>query len=352
MIVTTQAAVVIEPLAPSTHDEYGTFLTEVADSLIYYSLPFKTLLEDLLGCGSEYWIAREEGRITGVLPVMWRDGPWGRVINSLPFYGSNGGVLATTPRAESALAAKFNELSGDPKVAAATWICHPLRAPNEGLVRHDLTDERIGQFTSLDFGQDTERGLSSVIDSSARRNIRKAESSGVSVRVDNGRLGFLEKVHLDNMNQIGGRPKPAAFFAKLPGHLAPGRDFRLYVAEREGSPIAALLLLYFNRTVEYYMPATVEAARQYQPTALLLWRAMIDAAHAGYASWNWGGTWLSQEGVWRFKHKWGARDLRYRYYIRSIAGEIQRHSRSQLLAAYPGFYVVPFDKLDQERGAQ
>ena len=40
-----------------------------------------------------------------------------------------------------------------------------------------------------------------------------------------------------------------------PRHLAEGEGFELWVARREGSTIAALLTLLFNRTVEYYTPA-------------------------------------------------------------------------------------------------
>jgi lipid II:glycine glycyltransferase (peptidoglycan interpeptide bridge formation enzyme) len=115
-----------------------------------------------------------------------------------------------------------------------------------------------------------------------------------------------------------------------------------------GQPVAALLLLYFNRTVEYYVPATLEAERVHQPTSLILFQAMQDAARAGYTRWNWGGTWLNQDGVSRFKRKWGAQDSRYRYYIKLNAAEILKRSRSELLDAYPGFYVVPFDKLHEE----
>ena len=341
------AGVSVVPLAPSDSAEYSAFLTEFDDSLIYYSLGFRSFLEDLLHCGSQYWVARESGRITGVLPLMWRDGPLGRVINSLPFYGSNGGVLGSTDAARDALTRKFNEASAAADVASATWVCHPLRPPEATAVTHDMEDERVGQVTSLDLGDDPASGLNARIDGSARRNIRKAHACNVRVTVDNDRWDFLEQVHRDNMAGIHGKPKPRQFFASLPRHLKAGQDYQLYVAERAGAPIAAMLLLYFHKTVEYYIPVTIESQREFQPTALILWQAMLDAASAGYRLWNWGGTWLSQSGVWRFKRKWGAQDHRYRYFVRLNSSAIMDRSRSELLAAYPDFYVVPFDRLKQ-----
>ena len=39
--------------------------------------------------------------------------------------------------------------------------------------------------------------------------------------------------------------------------------------------------------------------------ALILNKAFDDAKMKGYKYWNWGGTWLSQKGVFRFKKKNG-----------------------------------------------
>ena len=68
-------------------------------------------------------------------------------------------------------------------IAAATVIRHPFLSQDSPPVRVDETDCRIGQFTPLDFGEDAGAGLMSVIDSSTRRNIRKAEKEGEGVGV-------------------------------------------------------------------------------------------------------------------------------------------------------------------------
>ena len=322
--------------------EYTAYLQSHPASLIYSSLSYKNFLEDLLGCESSYWIAREGDRVTGVLPVMWMLGPVGRVVNSLPFYGSNGGVLASTPASEIALVRKFEELASARDVASATWITHPFMAARIAPV-HDLEDERISQITRLTSDR---AELLEVIDGSARRNIRKAQSEGVTVRIDNDAFAFLERAHRAGMNAIGGNAKSPDFFAKVPRHFKANRDYRIYVAEHRGEPCAALLLFYFNRTIEYFTPATLETARTVQPMALVLLNAMLDGAADGYTRWNWGGTWISQENVFRFKQKWGADSGRYKYYVKLNGPGIKRCSQADLLGGYPGFYVVPFSALE------
>jgi hypothetical protein len=167
------------------------------------------------------------------------------------------------------------------------------------------------------------------------------------VRTDADALGFLEQTHRENMGEIGGRPKSPEFFAKVPKYFAAGRDYDVYVAERKGDRLAALLVFYFNKTVEYFTPATCVKAREIQPMALILRHAMLDAAARGFTRWNWGGTWMTQEGVYRFKKKWAADDHPYRHYIKVNDPAIFHSRKEDLLAGYPEFFVVPFARLTE-----
>jgi hypothetical protein len=78
---------------------------------------------------------------------------------------------------------------------------------------------------------------------------------------------------------------------------------------------------------------------------LLIFEAMQDAVSEGFHVWNWGGTWHSQESLYRFKSRWGTRDCPYYYYIRVYDEEILSMTEEQLLEGFPYFYVVPFEKL-------
>ena len=142
-----QSKVSIVGLEPGEEIAYNTFLLGIEDSLLYYSLKYKKFLESLLGCKSSYWLAKEEGRIAGILPLMESEGPWGRVLNGLPYYGSNGGMLATDQKALAALCAKYNELTSHADIACATLIEHPFHPLPEHQIKHDFVDERLSQFS-------------------------------------------------------------------------------------------------------------------------------------------------------------------------------------------------------------
>ena len=127
--------------------------------------------------------------------------------------------------------------------------------------------------------------------------------------------------------------------------FTPGSDYNLYLAYYDGKPVAGLLLFYFNKTVEYFTPVIKAEYRNIQPLSLLIYEAMEDSLMQGYRYWNWGGTWVTQDGVYRFKKRWGTQDHPYYYYTRVYNDSMFRLSKEELLKEYPDFYVVPFDKL-------
>lgn len=321
----------------------AAFVASHPEGLVYYTPVFRDYLAKMLGARSLGRLALENGRVVGVMPLLALDGPHGTVINSLPFFGSNGGVLAETAAAEQILRKEYEKLASAGGVALSVWISHPFMevlSPS-----HEYQDERIAQWTDLTV--EGVGGLPGCIDSSARRNVGKAGSSGVLVREAPDAMGFLEEVHRENMAAIGGRAKPQDFFRCLPETMAYGRDWRLYVAERNGEKLAALLTFEAGRTVEYVMPAVRESARGLQPTAAILAQAMGDARSRGFTRWNWGGTWLTQEGVYRFKKKWGAAERRYRYFITLNDQSLLALTAGQLADAYPWFYTLPYHLLSK-----
>jgi hypothetical protein len=204
----------VRELTPDWEAGYEDFVANHPSSLLYYSLRFRDFLVDLLGCAPRYAVAVEQRRVTGILPAMVTDGPFGQVLNSLPYYGSNGGVLATSSSALGALAEWYREEVSDAAVGASTVVANPLE-PDTLPPTHDLVDERLGNITFFP----TETGTADdqvrkAIDGSARRNVRKAVEHGVAVEVENGSLSELEALHRASMELAGGEPKARALDRK------------------------------------------------------------------------------------------------------------------------------------------
>jgi hypothetical protein len=227
---------------------------------------------------------------------------------------------------------------------AATVIANPLAQRQASLV-HDLVDRRIAHITPLSGSGDTETRILAAIDGSARRNAGKAARLGVRVAVENDSFEALQSLHHASMSAIGAQVKAPAFFDAVPRRFGPGAEFDLYVARLDGEAVAALLVFYCAQTVDYYVPAVSPEHRSEQPMAAILLRAMSDAAERGLARWNWGGSWPSHESLQRFKAKWGGIPIEYRYETKLNDDSLLCAQPEELLAEYPGFFVVPFSAL-------
>ncbi len=336
--------------------QHEAFLLQTPDALLYHSHNYLWHLEHYLNTEIFVAVTLHENTCVGYWPIAFSiSGSFGKVANSLPYYGSNGAPVIlqgiSSIQKEEILAALLKtvlEKVESEKCAAFTVVSNPLDAETaqwlEQNMPHDLTDDRIGQLTPLPAHETgiAEKLLQSF-DDPRPRNIRKALKEGVSIRFSHTAddRDFLYAVHRENITAIGGIAKEKRFFDFLPEHFSENQ-YRIYIAEKDGERIAGLLLFYYNQTVEYFTPGVVEAHRNTQPTALLVYQAMLDAIEQQYTWWNWGGTWLSQGGVYDFKKKWGTRDLPYRYFTRVYDARVRETNKETLLREYPNFYVVPF----------
>ena len=335
----------IEVLEPEHTEDYDRFLDAHEGSLFYQSSTYKTFLELLLGCEEQYLVARERGRICGALPLTYTGTPQGFVYNSLPYYGSNGGIIADCPHAYEELVLAYNEIASGGTTISATIMSNPFVEQDASGIRHNYTDSRIAQFTNIGIRDHDRDALLARIAPSARRNIAKATREGVTVEIDPSQMDHVRRIHQRNMRTIGVSPKDDGFFDLVLCHFVPGRDFDLYVARKDGIVIAGLLLFYFNRTVEYHTPAVEESFRSTQPLALILITAMTEASRRGFTLWNWGATRSSQIGVYRFKRKWGATERSYCYYTQLNQASILDWPLTRIRDTFPHFFVVPSSAL-------
>lgn len=318
---------------------YDALAHEAATTLFYASRRFTAFAADLLGAEDATLVADDDGGIAAAIPMLRRETELGTLYNSLPYYGSNGGVIGGDPRARAALLGKWNELVTDASALGGTMIGNPLEGGVIEGVAHNFSDYRIGQLTEID------GDVLAKIDPAARRNVQKAQRSGVEIVSEPSLLARLRELHVENMTAIGGLAKTDRFFELIPKHFQYGSDYEIVGARKDGRVIATLLIFYFNRTVEYYTPAIEEAYRSDQPLSLVIIEAMRAAAARGFRWWNWGGTWPTQTGVYRFKRKWATVEQRYEYYVQMNRPELLQWAPGRFVSEFPGFYVVPFTAL-------
>ena len=335
----------IVSLSPDREPAFAQFVQSHPKALISYKLPYRNFLVELLGCQARYAMAVRNEEIVGVLPMMVMQGSYGPVLNALPYFGSSGAPLVTEAGAAELLMDWYVSEAEASGVAAATMIGNPL-APGP-TPPHEYSDHRIAHVTTLTGEDEPASRILALIDPSARRNVHKAQRCGTEVTIENDAFEELEALHRASMEAIGAQVKSRAFFEGVPRHFQPGIDYDLYVGRIGKSPAGALLIFYCGKTVDYFMPAASPEHRSSQPMAAILLQAMAEAARRGYTTWNWGGSWPTHESLQRFKAKWGGEPSEYRYATKVANPALLKATKEELLAQYPGFFVVPFHSLEQ-----
>ena len=329
--------ITIEKLSIDNVAAYEDFLASHKDALFYYSPKHIEFIKYFTKSEQETVIAIKDGKVVGCLPMLSKNGKYGRILNSLPFYGSHGAILANSEDIEKNLLSYYTSLKTE--FLSSVVITNPYL--NEKSLKYgEVVDERIGQFT---FFPKTSDELMSVFHTKTRNMVRKGERFGANISISNTDFDFLYEVHSENLALIGGKAKPREFFYSIPKFFEPGRDFNLFIASCQNKKIAALLVFYFKDTVEYYTPVIVHDYRDSQVLSYLIYQVMIDSFEKGFRCWNWGGTWKSQEGVYRFKSRWGAVDKHY-YYFMSHQNQLFHFPLDELTKEYPWYYIGPYSK--------
>jgi len=345
----------IELLTPAREAAYRRFLAANPRALIYASLAFRDFLRAVAGGAPRYLLALRAGEVVGVLPYFCAEHPeHGVLFNSLPWYGSYGACTLADEAddaARRALLQGYAEALDRPDLLAATLILDPWENRHLDLyaaaLRPRYTDRRIGQVKTLpEAGADLDDRLLYSFRKKTRNLVRKALKQGFALEVTDAEWAwrFLHTTHTENIAALGGRAKPWAHFEAMRAHI-PAAWRQIYVARLEGEAVAALLLLYYHQTVEYITPVIKHAYRPRQPLSFLIFHAMRGAVEAGYRRWNWGGTWLSQKSLHRFKAGWGADDYPYTYLVNTGAEATIRAHLQDLQAHFAYYYIFPYSQL-------
>jgi len=346
----------IKVLADDLYEEdYNRLLERSPVAMFNHSLRYRSFIKRIAHeCEDRYLCAFKDGKLVAALPVFIKRGSYGAVVNSLPFYGSHGGIVHAGGVEDNVFNKLFQELDAicsevgafsctviEPPTESRSWIYDSFGA--------QLFDERIGQITELpvcDGNIDVDTALFGIFHSKTRNMVRKGNKMGFQVSHNGSpeNIRALHAIHNDNILSIGGVPKPLTVFEAILDLFRYDEEYRIYVAKKDGRIVSALLLFYFKDMVEYFTPATLADYRQQQPLSLLIYTAMRDAVvEYGSRFWNWGGTWLSQKGVYRFKSRWGARDCPYRYHVKMwIDLKDILYDKKRIMGEYKYFYLYPF----------
>lgn len=319
------------------------------------SYRFKKFLHCLFpAVESNYLCLFKGANIIGAIPTFLIDGPQGQVVNSLPFFGSHGGIILddlNNKNAKDALTVSFSQFTSSLNLLSSTVIDSIAGSPweefrTDGSVMNDFRTAQISNLPKIALRPEIERQLMSSFHIKTRNMIRKGLKSGFTVSHNNSILNMNQmfNLHVSNMSQkVGGSSKPSNFVEAVLTIFKYDIEYRVYFAHLKDELASALLLFYFKDQVEYFMPVIDSRFKNLQPLSALIYTAMVDAVYEkNMKKWNWGGTRSDQNNLLRFKERWGAKSTLYKYHTfvpgnKSLSSEELINARN----TYPFFYIQP-----------
>jgi len=151
-----------------------------------------------------------------------------------------------------------------------------------------------------------------------RRNIRRAEKAGVTVRQGTGESDLTEvfyRLHTRTRQRLGLAVQPRRYFQLLWRHMLEPGHGTVMIAELGGTPVAAMVLLASSAACIYKYGASDERHWPARPNHLLFWTAIQWAMAQGCPTFDFGRTDVGHDGLRDFKSRWGSVEGRLTYSV-------------------------------------
>jgi len=334
------------------YDAYENFIKESNDSTFYHSIKHLQFLNQILQLSPEFVVARNENEIIGVMPFFSKKSSGGVVVNSLPFFGSYGGLVSKSIEAEKSILEYMNNYNKENDILSSVIIVSPFVKRNELYQQnyvHNLKENRLAQCLTI--SEKSESLLWECFEQRVRRAIRKSIKYGVKLRKlkpnETDMKNFYD-MHKRDMESKNGKPKPPEFFKSLRENFAYGNDYEIFAASINDTDIAYLLVFYYGQFTEYYMPAYDAELKNLQATSLLIWESIKESIKRKSFYYNFGGTWKNQNELYLYKRGWSATDFPYVYYIYGDISRAREIGLQEIKNQYPYFYVFPYEEIQKK----
>lgn len=276
-------------------------------STIYHKIAWKNVVEKTYGHKPYYLLAKEDGKIQGVLPLFFmKSFLFGKKLVSLPF-APYGGAVGDCMPIEDLLIGRAMEISKD---VCADYM--ELRNNNHRDSKLPVNTNYMTMILKLDENPEL---VWTGFNNKVRNAIRKSLNS--KLEISKGSADEFYKLYSKNMRDLGTPTHSREFFNAIVSESKGSAE--ILTVRCNGVSISAAILLHFKDTVISGWAASDRKYSNLNPNNLLYWSAIKNACEDGYKFFDFGRS-IQDSGTHRFKKPWGAEEkyLQYEYYLNGI----------------------------------
>lgn len=284
------------------------FISEHQSATIFHHPKWLSVLKDTYGFRPFLaTVVSKTGDILAGVPIMEKRGLWGK--NrwfSLPF-SDHCEPLSQKDEYPMFMTLQLLRLSEEKGISDVE-----LRWDYPGLPNLHKTSRFILSRLSLP----TEPSdLAKRIKSKHFRQIEVAYKKGVEVKwgTEEKDLSAFYDLHCQTRRRLGVPVQPWKFFKKLFESIIQTGNGFLLLSMKGNKYLAAALFLHWNKTLTYKYSASAKEATHFYAIDPIIWTAICWGCQNGFLWMDLGRTEVENQGLRKFKHRWGAEEIPLSY---------------------------------------
>ena len=285
---------------------WQAFVARAEGAELGHRWEFFDFLEKTFGLGVQPLVARRDGAIAGVLPLVLQASFLGKFLTSVP-YLNYAGVLAPDPAVRLALAEE------------AVRLADRLGADRLEIRGRHGSDLPLPVSTAkacyvLDLPATSEE-LFKAVGTKLRTRIRRPQKNGYEpVTFHEGGFRELYPVLARRWHELGSPVIPQAFFENF--EAAFGRDITYVGVRKDGATVACGLLLRVGDRIEIPWAASRGEHDSQGVNMLMYWHAFETSIGAGAKQFDFGRS-TPGSGTADFKLQWGSAEVPLEWNVRA-----------------------------------
>ena len=291
---------------PFPHEEWQTYVKQHSRSTAYHDARWHQLIYDNFGHNPHYLIARQSGRIVGVLPLIHiKSALFGSSLISLP-YVNYSGVLADDAATARQLPAVAQQLSRE--LGASHVELRDTGNQNAAATKTHKVSMILPLPTS-------DEALDRELGSKLRAQVKRASSHGLIFKFGGEELvSSFYQVFSRNMRDLGTPVYSRRFFSDII-RTFPEKTSIAVVYQGE-KPLAAGFLIAHNDKLEIPWASSLREFNHLGANMFLYRSVLAKAIELGHSFFDFGRSSIGAS-THKFKRQWGAQEhqLYWHYWL-------------------------------------
>lgn len=300
-------------------EQWNEYIHHHSDSKIYHTLEWKKVLEETYSTLNDRYLVSldKNNSVNGIMPLFKiKSLLFGNRLSSLPL-SNYAEILADNNQIRDALIEQAIEMSKSENCKFLE-IRENKHLNKECINKFKLTemDDYLTVIVPL---SENPEDLWLKMNKARRKSINKSKKEGIVIRESND-LDDLKKhyeILLDIRKDQGVPSYGFKFFKNMHEHLFKKDYARLYLAEKDGKVLFALVAFLYKKTMTagYGMARKEKEFANLHASELAYWHCFEWACNNGFKEFDFGRCNKKQESLIEYKQRWGGKIIDTPYYF-------------------------------------